>query len=89
MLQALLLSSGKLIRYILYGENAKNSELRNICELGYTILNMFWLIMLVCSFDSDSGLATQFVCIVLTIAYPAIITICSIRNRKRNNKKEE
>ena len=89
MLHSLIFASGSLTLYILYGKNVNKDEFYNLRALGYTLLNLFWLIALFCSFDSDSGIATQLVCIVLTIAYPAIITIFGIRNRKRNNKKEE
>lgn len=89
MLQGLLMASGSITLYILYGKNADKSKFNNIRAIGYSLLNMLWLITLFCSFDSGSGLATQIACIVLTIAYPAIIIICGIRNRKRNNKKED
>lgn len=86
MLQALLFASGGITLSILYGENVKKDEFYNMRALGYSLLNMFWLITLFCSFDSGSGIAIQIACIVFAIAYPAIIIMCGVRNRKRNNK---
>lgn len=83
MLQSLLLSSGRLTLYILYGKNVNKNKFYSMRALGYTLLNMLWLITLFSSFDSGSGLAVQIACIVITIAYPAIIIICGIRNKKK------
>ena len=86
MLKGLLMASGTITLYILYGKNVDKKSYR--VALAYSLLNMLWLLTLLCSFI-EPGLATRIGCIVFTIAYPAIITICGIRNRKRNNKKEE
>ena len=82
MIKGCLMASGLINLYILYGKNGKNGKVGNQV-IGYSLLNMIWLFTLFGSIYGGAEPILQIVCIAFTIAYPAILSICGIRNRRK------
>lgn len=88
MIKGFLMASGLITLYILYGKNTDSVKTNNRM-IGYSLLNMIWLLTLMGSIIGGSEPVLQIVCIVFAVAYPAIIIMCGIRNRKAVELAEE
>jgi hypothetical protein len=84
MIKGVLSISGYLPLIILYGVGNFDGGKDNKKLLGYSLLNILWLLILLCSFLSAS--IGELICaIVLLALYPIILTICGVYNRKHKN----
>ena len=81
MIKGLFLASGYLPLIILYGPGNFDEGEKNRKLIGYTLLNLFWLILICCSFLSANVFET-IVAIALIVSYPIVLAICGIYNRK-------
>ena len=78
MLKGLLMASGWLALYAL---DRKDADYR--WAMLFSLLNIGWLFaVMFCFFEHEDPIALA-VCIIISIAYPAIITVFGIRNRKK------
>ena len=81
MIKGLLSASGYLTLIILYGTGNFDGGEGNKKMIGYSLLNMLWLILIPCSLLSASTMEL-ISAIVLIASYPIILTTCGIYNRK-------
>ena len=86
MLKGLMMASGWLTLYAL---NWKDANYR--WALLFSLLNFGWLFaVMFCFFEHENPIALA-VCIIISIAYPAVVAAFGIRNRKKakGNESEE
>jgi hypothetical protein len=81
MIKGLFLASGYLPLIVLYGVGNFDGGKDNRKLLGYSLLNILWLIVLCCSFLS-ANMGELICAIVLVASYPLVLTLCGIYNRK-------
>ena len=82
MIKALIMASGLLTFRILFGKEAKIKS--NSIILVFSLLNLLWIASLLVSIFGGEDISLQIVCIILTVAYPLILTILGIKNRKKS-----
>lgn len=81
MIKGVLSVSGYLPLIILYGVGNFDGGKDNKKLLGYSLLNVLWLLMFFCSFLSAS--IGELICAIVFLAlYPIILTVCGVYNRK-------
>lgn len=78
MLKGLMMASGLLTLYAL---NWKDANYR--WALLFSLLNFGWLFAVMFCFFEHEDLVAFAVCIIISIAYPAVVAAFGIRNRKK------
>ena len=83
MLKGILMASGWITLYALYGAKNFDGGKGNKKMLGYSMLNVLWLVAVLGAIFVDDGIVTRLILIAVAVAYPIIITACGIKNRKK------
>ena len=90
MIKGLIMASGLITFRILFGKNAKIKS--HSIVLAFSMLNLLWITALLVSIFGGEEISLQIVSIIVSIAYPLILTILGIKNRKKskaNNERKE
>ena len=80
MIKGLMMASGLLTMYILYGKNFDGGTNNSKVAL-YSFLNICWALCFFALLSGDEMVVLG--ALVLIIAYPAIIIALGIRNRRK------
>lgn len=80
MIKGFMMASGLLTLYILHGKNCDNSRVGL-----YSFLNICWTLCILFAFLAQDDPVALAAMILIIIAYPAIIIVCGIRNRRNSN----
>ena len=83
MLKGLLMASGYLVLYIVYGKDGSENEKYGVpTVLGCSLLFTAWLFSVILLFLRPTGSAL-IVCLSFAILIPLLIAIWSVRARKK------
>jgi uncharacterized membrane protein len=82
MIKGLMMASGFLTMYILYGKNYDGGKNNSKVAL-YSFLNICWALCFFFALLAQNEPIALAVLILIIIAYPAIIIVCGIRNRRK------
>lgn len=77
------MASGWLTLCALYGAKNFDGGKGNKKMLGYSMLNVLWLSFVAGAIFVDDGIVERLILVAIAVAYPVIITVCGIRNRKK------
>lgn len=96
MLKGLLLSSGGLTYYIIYGkwigENNETENVNTSSLLGYSILNIFWLLCILFAITlfpyAQTNVIEIIFCWIIIIIYPTFILLARRKFFKENINKD-